>query len=198
MKVSNAFDYFDHEISPGWYQQVKAEDRLARFTAVLTMLHSEIRVVPSGSWARGTAIDPIHDVDLILVLPDDLRPRYDAGSRSAEAVLEYVAGLVVESAELNNVHRVEPRNHVVKCYLDSTIATDDADWHGFAVEIMPAFQDGDGLRVPERRDDRWSTAARPRQGGHLSRGGLGHQPSAARWAATEPCTSWRATKSHEP
>src|SRR6266511_1346189 len=39
---------------------------------------------------------------------------------------------------------------------------------------------------------------RLRTGGHLSRGGLGHQPSAARWAATEPCTSWRATKSHEP
>jgi hypothetical protein len=157
VKVSNAFGDFDHEISPGGYPRAKAEDRLARFAAVLTMLHGEIRVVPAGSWARGTAIAPIHDVDFILVLPDDLRPRNDAGGRSAEAVLEYVARLVEESAELNDVHRVERRNHVVKWYLDSTVETDDADWHGLAIEIMPAFRDGEALLVPSRRDDRWNT-----------------------------------------
>lgn len=161
MQVNRAFDVFDRQITPDSHYQSLAERRLARFTSVFVMLNSDIRVVPSGSWARGTAIDPIHDVDLILVLPDDLRPRYDAGSRSANAVLEDVAALVVgnmgEYGMLSYVNQVQLRNHVVKCYLDSALATDSNDWHGFAVEVMPAFRNGSGMEVPERREDRWRT-----------------------------------------
>jgi hypothetical protein len=155
VNINKAFKIFDEKITPGWYQRSRAEGRRAHFTAVLEMLHSDIEVVPSGSWARGTSLDPIHDVDLILVLPDDLRAVYDAGSGSAEAVLKYVAALVVEM--LPDVHRVELRNHVVRCYLDSTLGTDYEGWRGFAVEVMPAFRDGSGVKVPERRDDRWRT-----------------------------------------
>jgi hypothetical protein len=149
----------DRRISPSGSQHDKAKRRAAVFTSSMQkMLHGKTEVVQSGSWARGTSLDPIHDVDLIVLLPSELHAEYQTGTGSADAVLNYVAELIVEAVP--GVHRAVPRNHVVKCYVDSRWATDTEGWHGFAVDVMPAFRVSPGIiEVPERRSDGWRTVA---------------------------------------
>lgn len=161
MRVDDAFNEFDKTIAPDWLQVAVAKRRLAHFTRILAQAGDGIEVKASGSWARGTSLGPIHDVDLVLILPKEQRTAWDAGSGSAAAALHHVAKLIEarlgEHFGLPYVWRTEVRNHVVKCYLDSRMATEYPSWRGFAVEVMPAFRDGSTLRVPERRDDRWRT-----------------------------------------
>ena len=117
--------------------------------------------VPSGSLARGTQRDPIHDVDLIIVFSPSDHPDWDNGSGSAQAALEYTRGLVTELLGVSagsfarEVRRADLRNHVVKCFLD-----DPDDKQAFVVEVMPALRVSDGgpLRIPEKHNDRWVTA----------------------------------------
>jgi hypothetical protein len=123
---------------------------------------AEVRqTIPSGSLARGTQCDPIHDVDLIMVFRADEHPDWDNGSGSAEAALEHTRRLVTQllgasgGTFARKVRRADLRNHVVKCFLD-----DPGDPLAFTVEVMPALRDREGgpLRVPERHADRWVTA----------------------------------------
>jgi hypothetical protein len=116
--------------------------------------------LPSGSLARGTQRDPIHDVDLIIVFRQDDHPDWDGGSGSAEAALEYLRGRVTDLLGIaagtvkREVRLTNLRNHVVKCFLD-----DPEDENAFAVEVMPALRrEEGGLRIPERHNDRWVTA----------------------------------------
>jgi len=117
--------------------------------------------VPSGSLARGTQRDPIHDVDLIIVFRQEDHPDWDTGNGSAEAALEYIRGQVTDLLGVTagtfaqEVRRAHLRNHVVKCFLD-----DPDDLDAFAVEVMPALRRaGGGLRIPERNNEAgWVTA----------------------------------------
>lgn len=80
--------------------------------------------IPSGSLARGTQRDPIHDVDLIMVFHASEHPDWDNGSGSAEAALEHARGLITQQLGVSDgsfarkVRRAHLRNHVVKCFLD--------------------------------------------------------------------------------
>ena len=116
--------------------------------------------LPSGSLARGTQRDPIHDVDLIIVFRPEDHPDWDGGSGSAEAALQYLRGQVTNLLGVGagtvkrEVRLTHLRNHVVKCFLDDP---DDED--AFAVEVMPALRrEEGGLRIPERHNDGWVTA----------------------------------------
>jgi hypothetical protein len=117
--------------------------------------------VPSGSLARGTQRDPIHDVDLIFVFHQEDHPDWDTGSGSADAALEHIRGQVTSllgvtaGSFAQEVRRAELRTHVVKCFLD-----DPGDEDAFVVEVMPALRRPDGvLRIPERGSDAgWVTA----------------------------------------
>lgn len=78
---------------------------------------------PSGSLARGTQRDPIHDVDVIIVFREDDHPDWDAGNGSAEAALEYVRGQVVDLLGVmsgtfaQEVRLTHLRHHVVNASL---------------------------------------------------------------------------------
>lgn len=110
-----------------------------------------VETVPSGSLARGTQRDPIHDVDLIIVFRQEDHPDWDTGDGSAEAALEYIrsqvtallgvtAGTFAQEVRLTGI-----RTHVVKCFLD-----DPGDDDAFTVEVMPALRrSAGGLRIPE-------------------------------------------------
>lgn len=109
--------------------------------------------VPSGSLARGTQRDPIHDVDLIIVFRQEDHPDWDTGNGSAEAALEHIRGQVTDLLGVTGgmfaqeVRLTNLRTHVVKCFLD-----DPEDIDAFTVEVMPALRPpvGSGLRIPER------------------------------------------------
>lgn len=111
--------------------------------------------IPSGSLARGTQRDPIHDVDLIIVFRPEDHPDWDVGGGSAEEALEHIRGQVTSLLGVTagtfaqEVRLTHLRNHVVKCFLD-----DPDDRNAFTVEVMPALRRaGGGLRIPERNSD---------------------------------------------
>jgi hypothetical protein len=117
--------------------------------------------VPSGSLARGTQRDPIHDVDLIMVFRQEDHPDWDTGTDSADAALEYIRGQVTSMLGVTagtfaqEVRLTHLRTHVVKCFLD-----DPEDDNAFTVEVMPALRRPEGgIRIPERGSDAgWVTA----------------------------------------
>jgi hypothetical protein len=119
-----------------------------------------VQVISSGSLARGTQLDPIHDVDLIAEFAAAEHPDWGMPGDSADEALTYVAGRVMQALGATNgtvgheVRLTSKRNHVVKCFLDDPEADDP-----FAVEVAPALRRDDGsLLLPERHNSRWIVA----------------------------------------
>jgi predicted nucleotidyltransferase len=158
MKPSTAFDDYQSFVNADPEHVKEARRRRNVFCNAFMTLKEVRETIPSGSLARGTQRDPIHDVDLIVVFDDGEHPDWDDGAGSAEAALLHTRELVTAllgatvGTFAKEVRRVDLRNHVVKCFLDDP---DDPD--AFAVEVMPALRRRPTLRVPERVDDRWAT-----------------------------------------
>lgn len=158
MKPTTAFDQFQTVVNADPAHVKEARDRRDVFCRAFKTLPDCTEQLPSGSLARGTQRDPIHDVDLIMVFDPVQQPAWDGGAGTAEAALEYVRDRVKNLLGVSGgsydrkVRHTLLRNHVVKCFLDDP---DDPD--AFAVEVMPALRVADGLRVPERNDDCWVT-----------------------------------------
>jgi predicted nucleotidyltransferase len=112
-----------------------------------------VKVISSGSFARGTYLGPIHDVDLIVVF--DKHMHLDRrGGGSAQAALEHL------EAELKQprgpIRRTELRDHVVKCDLHRQLGPFDTFFRDAPpVDVMPAVKHGSHLRIPERHTRRW-------------------------------------------
>jgi hypothetical protein len=144
----------------------KARHRRDLFSDAFRTLDDVRQVIPSGSLARGTQLDPIHDVDLIVVFDTAAHPSWGESGGSAGVALSYVEEKVngLLGAQVSIVRRVVGetllRNHVVKCFLDPRFLAQDPDFRSFfAVEVMPALRAADGaLLVPERRNERWQKA----------------------------------------
>jgi hypothetical protein len=158
VKPTTAFDQFQTVVNADPAHVQEARDRRNAFCRAFATLPDCTEQLPSGSLARGTQRDPIHDVDLIMVFDPAQQPAWDGGAGSAEAALEYLRDRVKDllgatgGSHDRKVRHTLLRNHVVKCFLDDP---DDPD--AFAVEVMPALRVPDGLRVPERNDDCWAT-----------------------------------------
>jgi hypothetical protein len=115
-------------------------------------------VIPSGSLARGTHLEPVHDVDLIVVFDEKMHEDWH-GSGSARAALEHVQTSIREALQagpegpLGPVYNTELRNHVVTFEVDSPHGAPNPD--AAPVDVMPAIREGSHLRVPERSSDTW-------------------------------------------
>lgn len=160
MDLDEAFDAYQGSVNADPAHVREARARRDVFRSELGGEPDVVDVLPSGSLARGTQRDPIHDVDLVVVYEQGSHPQWeDEAPGSAEAALEHTRGQVrallgqCEDTTAQVVRRTLLRNHVVKCFLDDP---DDPD--AFAVEVMPVLRCDDGLRIPERRADRWATA----------------------------------------
>jgi hypothetical protein len=161
VKPDTAFDTHQVIVNADPDSVREARQRRNIFCDAFGELPEVSQTIPSGSLARGTQRDPIHDVDLIMVFYADEHPDWDNGSGSAQEALEHTRRLVTgllgasDGTFARKVRRADLRNHVVKCFLD-----DPGDPLAFTVEVMPALRDREGgpLRVPERRADRWVTA----------------------------------------
>jgi hypothetical protein len=173
MLVDDAFDIFQRKVDADPIHVRKARHRRDRFSQELKGLDGVKEVIPSGSLARGTQLDPIHDVDLILVFDSDTHPDWGSPGGSAATALGYVEEKVHEllgdqrSPLRQVVLDTLIRNHVVKCSLDFRFLEEDPYFKSFfAVEVMPAMRveeklpaDAKGpLHVPERRAERWQVA----------------------------------------
>ncbi|MEZ0108761.1 hypothetical protein ABH920_002762 [Catenulispora sp. EB89] len=160
MQVSTAFGQFQTIVNADPSSVAEARRRRNLFRDALQPLRDVVSVIPSGSLARATQLDPIHDVDLLVEFVPAEHPEWGSPGGSADDALTYLAGQVMRTlgatsgTVANEVRLTSKRNHVVKCFLDDPEAEDP-----FAVEVAVALRQSDGsLLLPERYNSRWITA----------------------------------------
>ena len=156
MSILDAFNQYQRVVNAPDEAVATARERRKLFEDALGSRDDVLEIVFSGSLARGTHKDPIHDVDLIVVYDESMHPDWGvAGASAAEALS--VTGVTVnellgktKGSHAQVVRLASPRNHAVKCFLD-----DPKDKEGFTVDVMPAFRREGKLFVPESANGQW-------------------------------------------
>lgn len=156
MSVLDAFSEFQRTVNADTDAVVEARRRRDLFRGAFSPLTDVEEVVPSGSLARGTEKDPIHDVDLVIVFDASAHPTWGEPGASAEEALDYTREKVTELLGISNgsfakaVRLSRWRNHAVKCFFD-----DPDDDSGFTVDAMPALRQNGHLLIPEATSREW-------------------------------------------
>ncbi|MGG7507535.1 nucleotidyltransferase domain-containing protein [Plantibacter sp. YIM 135249] len=156
MSVLDLFDSFQEVVNASPKMVEEARSRRKSFEAAFLAEPDVPEVIPSGSLARGTHKDPIHDVDLVVVFDPEEHPAWGSSGESAALALDDVRSRVNDLLGATNgtadrlVRLAKWRNHAVKCFLDDP---DDPD--AFTVDVMPALRHGDQLLVPEAISEKW-------------------------------------------
>ncbi|RBO79926.1 nucleotidyltransferase [Nocardia puris] len=156
MSVATAFAAFQQTVNADIKHVREARDRRDLFKKAFLPEPDILEVIPSGSLARGTHKDPIHDVDVILIFDPAEHPSWGVPGQSAADCLDYTRTRVNELLGATNgtvataVRLARWRNHAVKCFLD-----DHEDPDAFTVDAMPAFRRDGMLYVPEATSKKW-------------------------------------------
>jgi hypothetical protein len=157
MTIQSGFDRMQNEVNVDYEDLLEARRRRDVFRTALGTESDIMKVIPSGSLARGSHADPIHDVDLIVEFNSDFHPDWGLLGQSALDALNLLGGQVNRLMGATNgshhqlIRLASPRNHAVKCFLD-----DPEDPDGFTVDVMPALRQPDGtLLVPETASSGW-------------------------------------------
>ncbi|MBT1631654.1 MULTISPECIES: nucleotidyltransferase domain-containing protein [Curtobacterium] len=159
MTIFDSFATFQSVVNADPDQVAEARRRRRLFERAFKSEPDVVEVVPSGSLARGTHKDPIHDVDLIVVYDADQHEAWGASGASAHEALDHARAAVnrllgVGAGTVDQLVRLaRPRNHAVKCFLD-----DPEDVDAFTVDVMPALRTDRGFLIPEARSERWVDA----------------------------------------
>lgn len=161
MTVLNSFNSLQREIDADVEVVRLARERRDTFKAALNTA-SDVKVAwGSGSLARSTQLQPVHDVDLVVEFDAEEHPEWGKDGDSAEEAIERCRDLVHEllSAE-NGTHaqlvrqvNTAKRNRAAKCFIDPP-ETDNA----FTVDVMPALRRSDGILIPFKSERRWTLA----------------------------------------
>ena len=156
MSINDAFKDFQQTVNANIEEVREARRRRDLFKTSFGGLSDVDEVVPSGSLARGTQKDPIHDVDLVIVYSASDHPGWGQPGDSAEEALDYTRAKVNELLGITNgtdarvVRLARWRNHAVKCFFD-----DESEQNPFTVDAMPALRFGDHFLVPEATSNAW-------------------------------------------
>lgn len=156
MNVNSAFDDYQVTVNASADQVEAARYRRNLFKEAFVGDADVVDVKPSGSLARGTHKDPIHDVDTIIVYDVTAHPGWGQFGDSAEEALNHTQTRIRELLGTNgtyspfSVRRAQWRNHAVKCFLDDP---DDPD--AFTVDAMPALLVDGRYLVPEYSTKSW-------------------------------------------
>jgi hypothetical protein len=160
VELETAFDLHQTEVNADPAAVKEARRRRDLFGEALAPEDDVTESFPSGSLARGSQIEPIHDVDFVVVYDPEAHPDWGSPGASAEDALGHVGGQVNELLGATNgtvakeVRLAIPRNHAVKCFLD-----DPNDPDAFTVDVMPALRQADNtLLIPESRNRTWVLA----------------------------------------
>lgn len=156
MSVADAFNEFQGIVNADPEHVKEARSRRDLFRDAFLSEGDVDEVVASGSLARGTHKDPIHDVDVVIVYDDVQHPEWGEPGSSAEDALDHTrkrvnALLGATNGTFDNAVRLAKwRNHAVKCFLD-----DPNDPNAFTVDAMPALRRNDMLLIPEASSKDW-------------------------------------------
>lgn len=156
MNVSEAFEKYQSHVDADPAAVAEAHSRARAFKEAFEGEPDVSDVFTSGSLARKTHKDPIHDVDVVIVYNKADHPDWGHPGDSAEAALDATRAKVNELVGATNgshahlVRLARWRNHAVKCFIDDP---DDPD--AFTVDAMPALRDNGHLLVPEAASETW-------------------------------------------
>ncbi len=157
--LDDAFDEFQQVVNTDPADLKEARRRRDLFDDAYCTITEVLDVFCSGSLARRTHIDPIHDVDTVIKLdpkhfPDWAQPGSPVGVDDALAFIATHAMrlLGVENGTVGKeLLRAEPRNHAVRCHFRDRLRDYD-----FTVDAMPALpRAAGGLWVPEHKTQQW-------------------------------------------
>jgi hypothetical protein len=105
-------------------------------------------------------LEPIHDVDFVVLFRAADHPDWASLGRSAADALSYVSRRVnallgaTNGTVAHEVRLASPRNHAVKCFLDDPDAEEP-----FTVDVTPGLEQDDGtLLIPEKKSSAWVPA----------------------------------------
>jgi hypothetical protein len=118
----------------------------------------------SGSLARGTQIEPIHDVDLLVRYHQNAHPEWGQPGDSAQDALEHLRDRIKAllgpdqvdpDSEIEPVRLTKLRDHAVTCWLD-----DPEDSDAFTVDVVPVLNRAEnglprGFLIPETSSRDW-------------------------------------------
>lgn len=138
-----------------------ARDRRDVFKSALLSAADVQKVWGSGSLARSTQLQPVHDVDLVVEFDGDQHLDWGRPGDSAEEAIERCRDLVTEMLSLNGGTKAQlvrqvntaDRNRAAKCFID-----DPGDENAFTVDVMPALRLDSGILIPSKRDRCWNEA----------------------------------------
>ena len=156
MSVESGFDALQEEADASAKAVAEARRRRDAFREALPTADEVDSVVATGSLARGTHKDPIHDVDVVCVYDASHHPSWGSPGSSSLEALEHTRSLVKEKlghdgSEGREVRRCDLRNHSVKCFLD-----DPDDPNAFTVDVTPALVHPEqGFWIPEQDSRQW-------------------------------------------
>lgn len=160
MDLNKAFDDLQREVNVASDGDEKARSRRKLFEDALKPLAEVVEFIRSGSLARGSQIDPINDVDVVVVFSGDQHPKWGKPGDSALEALEYTRDLIHELIGKDapepedgeeRVRLIRIRNHSVKCFLDDPDETE----HPFTVDVVPAIAYEGHLIIPEQNNRKW-------------------------------------------
>lgn len=156
MNVIDAFGDYQKIVNADEKQVQTARERRDLFKDALASEPDVVEVRPSGSLARGTHKDPIHDVDTIVAYDQAAHPDWGQAGDSAEEALNHTQTRVRERLGTDGtyspgaVRLTRWRNHAVKCFLD-----EPEDPNAFTVDAMPALLVDGQYLVPEFATKTW-------------------------------------------
>ena len=156
MNVSSAFERFQTIVNADAKDVTEARRRRDLFKGAFADEPDVALVKPSGSLARGTQKDPIHDVDVLIVFEPSSHPGWGTDGATVNEALDHTRAKVHELLGSEGTYRAGEvrlarwRNHAVKCFLD-----DPEDPGAFTVDATPAIKLGERYLIPEANSDRW-------------------------------------------
>lgn len=167
MSLKESFKKLQENVNADPELVEEARERRRMFERAFRTVSDQItRSVPIGSLARGSQIEPINDVDLLVEFNPGAKPGWGQPGETAKDALETTRTLINdllgdeeklrqlfgdEVEGMRWVRHTRLQNHAVKCFLDDP---DDED--AFTVDVVPALpREKRGFWIPEQESRKW-------------------------------------------